>query len=110
MPATELTGLDLESLAQVDGGSLSAAYRNQLRMMARDCIDRPKLKKRRKLTLHVFVETLTDANGEVRGVAVEAELVPVRLPNYVTFPQTARVDMNGFKFDPSSNDGATAGD
>jgi hypothetical protein len=99
-----LTPLDLESLANLDDGKLAVGYKRQLLIMARDCIDRPKLKKRRKLTMHVFVETLLDEDGEVRGVAIEAEIVPAKIPNYVTYPQKGKLTANGFEFDPDAND------
>jgi hypothetical protein len=103
---SEMIPLELSSLPELDDGKLAVGYKRQMLIMARDCLDRPKLKKRRKLTMHVYVETLLDAEGEVRGVAIEAELVPVKLPNYVTYPHKGRLTANGITFDPADQEAA----
>lgn len=50
-------------------------------------------------------KALTDQDGQLRGVALECELVPVKIPNYVTHPQRAKVTANGVSFDPADPDG-----
>ena len=104
MPQKTTIQLDMATLAEIDGGSVNVAFRKQALIAARDVIDRPKLKKRRKITTHTYFDPLVDSEGNVRGVSIEVELIPVKVPSYVTFPHQGKVTMNGFEFDPATAD------
>lgn len=71
---------------------------------ARDVLDRPRSKKKRRITMHLDVIGVCDEDGELRDVAIEAELVPVKIPNYVTHPIKAKATANGLQFNPDSPD------
>ncbi len=89
----------IESLADVDDGSLGVAFKREVLRAARDVMDRPKSKKKRTFSIKVHLIGLTDEDGHLRGASLECELVPTRIPNYCTYPQKAAITMNGLELD-----------
>ncbi len=104
---TGLSQLDLTTLAEIDDGVPNILVRKQLLIGARDLIDRDKGKagrKTRTLTLKVHLIRLVDADDQPTGVAVEFEVVPIKLPSYVTHPHKAALSPNGIQVDVTNPD------
>lgn len=87
---------DLEDLHGLDDGALTTRFRHEALKAARDVIDRPTIDKPRTVVMKVHFIPVT-VDGHLRQCAIEGEIVPVKVPNYVTFPQSAHVTMNGFE-------------
>jgi hypothetical protein len=55
--------LHLDSIGDVDGGSLRVAVNQALKTLTQDLEDRPALKKKRKMVLTMWFEPVVDTNG-----------------------------------------------
>lgn len=110
MATKNMVALDIESLALVDDGSLAIAFRQQMLLLARDIANRPKLDKKRKFSIVFEGSPLVNGEGELRGVSIEAQVIPVKIPNYCTVPIAGKVNANGIQFDPDTVDSADSDD
>lgn len=84
-----------ESLAELDNGKLDLLLRNHLALIARDCINRPHEKKRRKVTL-VF-QAVPDLDGEACTVKLNVQCRS-RVPDFQSREYEMRPANNGFHF------------
>lgn len=62
MAIKRLTAL---SLTDIDNGRLAEAIQQKINMVARDCMDRPAVKKPRKITVEIEFNPITDVDGDL---------------------------------------------
>jgi len=92
---------ELASVAKMDMGRIRSAWDREMRLAREDCVDRPALKKARKV---ILVATLTPSDGE------DAELIDVqfeidhKLPRRTSRPYQMQVARGRMLFNDLSPD------
>lgn len=88
MPFVELT---LKSLEELDDGRVSKAFAHELRRAVQDCLDRPRDKKARTVTLELsLTPCVTDEGGIIEATGADGEFsikskVPTRKSKTYSF-------------------------
>jgi hypothetical protein len=102
-----LQALSLDTLNQVDYGKASIAFQRLVRQAVQDCMDRPVLKKPRKVQLTMTINPVTVINGNT----IDCESVKgsfqmkILLPNMETDPIDFGIRNNGdIVFNPDAPD------
>lgn len=97
MAQVKLLPLNLETLHDLGDGELGILIRNQLQRIARDCLDRPHDKTKRKVTIEISASPVCNPRGEFTHTTIEIES-KAKIPVYRTSPYQMQADVNGFKF------------
>lgn len=97
MAQIKLTPLNLETLHGMGDGELGILIRNQLQRIARDCVDRPHDKTKRKVVIEIVAVPVVSPRGDFTHVNIEIES-KAKIPVHRTAPYQMQADMNGFKF------------
>jgi hypothetical protein len=97
MPQVKMVQLNLETLHDMGHGELGILIRNQLQRIARDCVDRPHDKTKRKVTIEISATPVINPQGEFTHTVVEIES-KAKIPVHRSSPYQMQADMNGFKF------------
>jgi len=95
----------LAIIGELDGGSVNIAIDRELKRLARDIFDRPNSKKKRTVKLVIHGIGIADDQGFIRKVEFEVEVVPTKIPNYITVPISAKATMNGLEVDLDDPEG-----
>lgn len=98
--------LSLESLGEIDDGSVGLIVRNALTTIARDCMNRPTDKAKRKVIIELTMVPV--ANGpDLKHIEFLPE-VKTKTPSYHTAPMVIRATNAGFTYSPDEVENADA--
>jgi hypothetical protein len=92
--------LKIQSVGDLDPAVIEA-LRIKLQAAAADCVDRPALKKARKVTLTMSFVPIMQPNGDASTVR-RASVVKGNVPDQVSQEHILAVRRNGFAFNPDS--------
>ena len=91
MAVRELT---LESLQEIGGGTVAAAFQHHIKRCLIDCEDRPGDKSAREITLTVMVKPDVGQDGQINNVSTEYK-VHSKVPAHVSRPVVCQLKHGG---------------
>ena len=96
--------MSLESLAEIDDGSLGLLVRNSLQAIARDCVNRPTDPTVRVAEIKLKFKPVANG-GDLKHIEFVPE-VKSKVPTYRTAPMVIRASNAGFAYAPEEVDGS----
>jgi len=103
--SNQLIKLTLDKMGQIDSGRALVAFQNCLQRAVQDCIDRPGVKTKRKVTLEMLVWPVPDINGNTIDCESISSTVKAKcgIPVYETQTLDFGIRNNGdLVFNPDS--------